>query len=104
MEREEQSNGDDSESGSDSSSSVLDFMDGCSEEQKVVPLGWSSWVGTLASAFEGVPESVFCFQYKPAGSEGERRGSGSRKDPGRSESVSRSHRRSSHSWTGMHEQ
>lgn len=39
MEKEEYSGGDDSESGSESSSSMLDFMNGCSEEQKVAVFG-----------------------------------------------------------------
>ena len=43
MEKEEPSSGDDSDSGSDSSTSVLDFMAGFSEEQKVVVFGVGEW-------------------------------------------------------------
>ena len=71
MEREESSSGNDSDSGSDSSTSVLDFTAGLSEEQKVVAPGVGKWVGSLAGASEGVSERVLCFQYKSAGSEGE---------------------------------
>ena len=56
MEKEELSSENDSDSGSDSSTSVLDFMAGFSEEQKVAALGVSEWVGSLAGASEGVPE------------------------------------------------
>ena len=45
-----------SDSASDSSTSVLDFMAGFSEEQKVVALYVDEWVGSLAGASEGVPE------------------------------------------------
>lgn len=56
MEKEESSSRNDSDSGSDSSTSVLDFMAGFSEEQKVVALYVDEWVGSLAGASEGVPE------------------------------------------------
>ena len=56
MEKEESSSENDSDSGSDPSTSVLDFMAGFSEEQKVVALGVGEWVGSLAGASEGVPE------------------------------------------------
>ena len=56
MEKEGSSSGDDSDSGSDFNTSVLDFMAGFSEEQKVVGAGVDKWVGSFAGASEGVPE------------------------------------------------